>query len=275
MALIPCKYCGKSVSEKAKVCPNCGGLLMDSEVEEHSVKYCKECGAELLEGSDTCPNCGCPVENCDLSGEEESPQKVESAAVSLPKSLSKLKRGMLRNIVIGVVAVILIIIIAVTVSGNHTKSSYSANLSSASSAMLSGAADAERAGNLIKKVWYNCIYEERDTETDPYTRNDWGFYDDFNDALRKLFQDSTFCVTISNIESNQTMVADLMKELRNPPKEYEDAYAALKDYYDEYLAFTNLVVDPSGSLQTFSNNFNDADSNTLNAYNAMKLYLED
>lgn len=48
MALIPCKYCGKSVSEKAKVCPNCGGLLMDSEVEEHSVKYCKECGAELL-----------------------------------------------------------------------------------------------------------------------------------------------------------------------------------------------------------------------------------
>ena len=66
-----------------------------------------------------------------------------------------------------------------------------------------------------------------------------------------------------------------MKELRNPPKEYEDAYAALKDYYDEYLAFTNLVVDPSGSLQTFSNNFNNADSNTLNAYNAMKLYLED
>ena len=68
----------------------------------------------MLEGSDTCPNCGCPVENCDLSGEEESPQKVEIAAVSLPKSLSKLKRGMLRNIVIGVVAVILIIIIAVT-----------------------------------------------------------------------------------------------------------------------------------------------------------------
>ena len=75
MALIPCKYCGKSVSEKAKVCPNCGGLLMDSEVEEHSVKYCKECGAELLEGSDTCPNCGCPVENCDLSGEGKSAQK--------------------------------------------------------------------------------------------------------------------------------------------------------------------------------------------------------
>lgn len=35
--------------------------------------------------------------------------------------------------------------------------------------MLDGAAKAENAGNLIKSVWYNAIYEERDTETDKYT----------------------------------------------------------------------------------------------------------
>lgn len=38
---------------------------------------------------------------------------------------------------------------------------------------------------------------------------------------------------------------------------------------------TNCATDPSGSLQTYSSTFNDADTNTLNAYKAMELYLDD
>lgn len=37
----------------------------------------------------------------------------------------------------------------------------------------------------------------------------------------------------------------------------------------------NCAIDPSGSLQTYSSTFNDADTNTLNAYKAMELYLDD
>lgn len=37
----------------------------------------------------------------------------------------------------------------------------------------------------------------------------------------------------------------------------------------------NCATDPSGSLQTYSSTFNDADTNTLNAYKAMELYLDD
>lgn len=65
-----------------------------------------------------------------------------------------------------------------------------------------------------------------------------------------------------------------MKEMRNPPDEYEEAYDALSELYDAYVNLTNLVTSPSGSLQTFSTNFNDADSETVNCYNAMSLYLE-
>lgn len=36
-----------------------------------------------------------------------------------------------------------------------------------------------------------------------------------------------------------------------------------------------MATEPPGSLQTCSSTFNDADTNTLNAYKAMKLYLED
>ena len=66
-----------------------------------------------------------------------------------------------------------------------------------------------------------------------------------------------------------------MKSLRNPPEEFSEAYQSLKTMYDAYISFTNLVTNPSGSLQTFSNNFNDTDSKVLNAYNALKLYLND
>ena len=140
--------------------------------------------------------------------------------------------------------------------------------------MLSGASDAESCGNLIKQVWYNAIYEERDSETDPYTRPNGYFVSDFNEALQNLFSDESFTDQIESIEDNQSTVQSLMKEMRNPPDEYEDAYEALSELYDAYINLTNLVTSPSGSLQTFSNDFNDADSETANCYNAMSLYLE-
>lgn len=44
--------------------------------------------------------------------------------------------------------------------------------------MIDGAAKAENAGNLIKSVWYNAIFEERNSETDKYTVKNGKFVDD-------------------------------------------------------------------------------------------------
>lgn len=65
-----------------------------------------------------------------------------------------------------------------------------------------------------------------------------------------------------------------MKSLTNPPDEMQEAYTALKEYYDAYIELTNLATNPSGSLQSFSNNFNTADTEAANCYNAMDLYIE-
>ena len=65
-----------------------------------------------------------------------------------------------------------------------------------------------------------------------------------------------------------------MKKLQNPPEEYEEAYQAIKEFYDAYLDLTTLAISPSGNLQTYSNNFNDADTETLNCYTAMKMYIK-
>ena len=49
----------------------------------------------------------------------------------------------------------------------------------------------------------------------------------------------------------------------------------LYQIYDAYISLTNCAIEPSGSLQTYSSTFNDADTSALNAYKAMELYLDE
>lgn len=281
MALVQCKYCGKDVSDKAKSCPHCGESLVEtvSEVEETvtTPTICEECNTIVPEGAEVCPNCGCPITEKDT---KEVAQKVEVTAVNLQVKKSTKKRAIIALAIVAVLAIAGVIGYSIhkenlAKEAAQISADYAANMELVSYTMLMGAIDAEDAGNLIKQVWYNAIYEERDSATDKYTRPSGYWVDDFNEALGNLFSDKTFTSQIADIEENQDTVATLMKQLKNPPEEHEEAYDAIKEYYDAYIELTNLAVNPTGSLQTFSNSFNEADTNVLNCYNAVKLYIED
>lgn len=182
--------------------------------------------------------------------------------------------------------VILIIIIAIVVivlfgvkKYNDEKEElanfdYKLNLESIIYKMLDGSVEAEDCGNLIKSVWYNTIWEESDVETDKYTKRNGVFNEDFNDSLDLLFNDNEFKEKIYSIEQNQEEVESLFKKLKNPSENWEEAYLDLKEYYDDYLTFTNLCINPSGNLQTYSTNFNETDSDVSNDYDKMKAYLD-
>lgn len=275
MAMTTCPNCGEQISDKAKKCVHCGTVLVPEEK-----KCCPDCGAELEEGMDTCPKCGCPIENTIET--EKTPQQVEVTGVKITKKSKKI-------IVIATIAVIVAAIITVLGVQTHKKNmaakaaaeaqkqseEYETNLNMAAYSMLSGASDAETCGNLIKQVWYNAIYEKSDSKTDKYTKPKGYYVSDFNDALQNLFLDSSFSSQIADINDNKDTVNSLMKKLKNPPEEYKDAYESLSKLYDAYISLTNLATDPTGSLQTYSQNFNDADNETLNCYNALKMYLEE
>lgn len=275
MAMTTCPNRGEQISDKAKKCVHCGAVLIPEEK-----KYCPDCGAELEEGMESCPKCGCPVENNATS--EVVPQQVEVTGVKVSQKSKKL-------IVIGIIAVIAVAILVAVGVQVHKKNvaakaaaeaqkqseEYGSNLSLAAYSMLSGASDAETCGNLIKQVWYNAIYKESDSKTDKYTKPDGYYVSDFNDALQNLFSDSSFSSQLADINDNKDTVNSLMKKLKNPPEDYKDAYDSLSKLYDAYISLTNLATDPTGSLQTYSQNFNDADSETLNCYNALKMYLEE
>ena len=141
--------------------------------------------------------------------------------------------------------------------------------------MLDGAALSEQCANITQSVWNNCIYEKKNEETDKYTLNDKGkFFDDFNDALSNLFNDYEYADKYWKIKDNQSEVTKRIRNLKNPPNEWKDAYSELMLYYDSYYDFTELILNTRCSLKEFSEYFKTYDTETVKHYNKMKLYLE-
>ncbi len=249
MSLITCPKCGEAISEKATVCPHCKLNLS----QQNSI-VCEECGTEYEIELSACPKCGCPNSTI-----EQKKQKKKHKGIIIS---------------VAIIALITVCVFGFSISQKVKEAEYYSNMECVSYMMLDGAAKAENAGNLILRVWYNAICEESDTETDKYTMKDGDFVDDFNDALSNLFADEEFANSISEIVLNQSEVTELMKKLNNPPKKYEGAYAVLKNYYDNYIKMTDSVINPTGSLLTFSEDFAAYDTDTVNSFKEMKLYLD-
>lgn len=152
---------------------------------------------------------------------------------------------------------------------------YEENLRLVVDIMLSGAVDAEECCNLTVQVWNNAIWEKEDDATNPYTKPERRFVTDFNDALYNLYADPEFCAKLDDIMENQRTVDSIVGVLKNPPEEYKAAYASLAECYEAYRTFTDMAVNPMGSLETFSAAFNEADTEFIRCYRGMQFYLQD
>ena len=151
---------------------------------------------------------------------------------------------------------------------------YQNNFNLLVSEMLNDAAVAENMGNLIINVWNNAIWEKTDSETDKFTMVNGKFVSDFNDALRNLFDDEEFSKNASTLSANQQQIKIDMKSMLTPPEGFENTFRALENMYNSYIAFTDIVLNCSGSLNSFSDEFSSADKKVLDAYNAAELYVK-
>lgn len=260
--MIKCPKCSEEISDKSTKCVHCGEVL----VEEPKI-FCEECGIEIKKNAKVCSKCGCPV----VKEDKNVSQQVEVTKVKLGGGIAK------KIVIISILVIFGIVFGAITINNKNEErkvKELSEQLSTITYKMLSGAAQSEDCGNKIKKVWSNTIWEDDDPETDKYTKKNGVFNDDINDSLSILFTDPDFIKITDGVEQNQTEVNKLMKDMKNPPKEWEDAYTDLKDYYDDYLTLTNLCTNPSGSLTTYSSTFSNADTDTFNGYAKMKSYLD-
>ncbi len=194
------------------------------------------------------------------------------AAMEIKRKRGRRKAFIAAGCVIILAAIILVIILSVRAKARSNE--YLSNLQSLCDDILSAAADTEDAAELIHDVWYNCIYEERDINTDKYTlKYSKEFYDDFNDALSNLFDDNDFSAKLLLIRLQRDSIDVQMKKLMDPPDEYKIVFDDVRDFYESFRDLTEFVLNPKGSLSSYTSDYNRADNELLKYYNRVKLYL--
>lgn len=245
MALINCSKCGALISEQANVCPQC-----KETVSEADSIICEECKTKYSSDLENCPQCGHPT-----------PRDNKKKAKKSRKTLA-------------LILLLVVVIAGIFAYQAHQKITYYNNMVELANTMLDGAQKAEDAGNTIVKVWKNAIWQIREDKTDKYTIANGRFVDDFNVALDNLFADEEFTQSLSDIQTRQTEATDLMKKIKNPPDQYAEAAAALKECYDNYIKFTGCVIDPRGSLNSFSEDFGKYDEAVADSLQKLNLYFD-
>jgi hypothetical protein len=299
MAMIKCPNCGEMISDKATKCVHCDFVL-----EVKAKKICKECGAELEDGAKICSNCGCPVEDepvveqasaiePGISTTESKEIPADATIQSSDKNTISTKKKMSKKwvaIILAVVAALVIGLICVQVKKQNeikaqkeaeaaaeaAEEQYEKNLKDLNFTLLTGTARAESCGNKIHDVWSNTIWEKADADTDQFTKDSatGTFNSDFNTSLKNLFSDEAFKKAEKTVSQDKEDATTLMKSLKNPPEKWNDAYNEIQKFYDDYIKFANLVISPSGNLQSFTQEFNQLDADAVNDYDKMKLYIE-
>ena len=252
MAIVKCINCNRDISDKSNECIHCGYIFF-----KEKTNICSECGNIIEKGEVRCGKCGCPI-----------------------FVKHKFNKKAIIGAIIVVLAIIGVVFGGIKVNKMHEQKvamevseQYEKNLFDITSKMIEGAADAEKCGNKILRVWDNSILRKSDLETDKYTKTNGIFNDDFNYSLNALTSDSDFVSIIDGIRDNNHEVNVLMKNMKNPPKEWEDVYKDLMNCYERYVAYIELAEYPKGSYNSYSENFGKAGDDLSNAYAKMRLHL--
>ncbi len=216
------------------------------------MQICPKCNAEVNETDLFCTNCG-----YNFSSEKNNSSKQ------------------VKIIITAIVLAVVILAVGKFVYDYIASENYKMKVEDCAYTMIEGAANAETACNKIVSVWSNSIWKTQDIETDKYTTDEGGlFYEDFNDALDSLFEDEDFLNDLREINDNLEAVNDEMRELQNPPKGCSQLHDAFMNFYDAYYELVNCAIDPTGNLESYSNEFSDADEDSAKYFDKLKVYFE-
>ncbi len=210
-----------------------------------------------------CSNCDCFV--------EEGPSFCPECGNRLEYTSSR--RAKKRSPIGWIITLVIIAALAVVGKWQYDVYQYGINLHNSVYYIMESAGHLEDAGIQFLSVWNNSVFEIQDDETDMYTRDETGvFYSDFNDALDLLISDKDYQQTIRQAEDTRSEASELMGKLTNPPHRYEEAYRNVKILYSDYMAFYNIVVNPSGNFSSYSDKFEQARDKLLEAYYSVSMY---
>lgn len=268
-----CPECNHLIDANMEKCPECGYTLgediedgSDNKQERKAIIKCPECGELLSKKDKVCPKCG---------------------------HIFKKRKGK----VVGGIIIAVVVLFGIICFSNYNQQKkaeaerqqkieqqekakkkaeereqalYESNFTGAVLCMWSGSYKAQEACSLIHDVWYDTIYEKDESSTRKYVSG----HSDFNDSLEALFKDKDFKEEIDDLRNSQDEVRSYMKSLTNPSDEYKQGYEALLEFYNNYITLTNLAIDPTGTLTTYTQDVNEMISTTSTNIETMKLYID-
>lgn len=78
---------------------------------------------------------------------------------------------------------------------------------------------------------------------------------------------------LEEIESNVANVKDRISDLNNPPKGYEKAFDEMLEMYEHLEKYSEMILDPSGSLQDFRENRREVESGIKSKYKRINVLI--
>lgn len=216
-------------------------------------------------------------------GQEENMQKEK-------KKLGKKAKVIICAAGVLVLAAIAIVVALVVKANNEAAhaekvQNYLDDMRKGSAMVVVAAAEAEDVCITTRQVWYNTIFKESDIETNEYTiksnaysptvgdYTDSQFNDDFNVSIKRLYESEYMKKKLDSIDGWNESISEMQRKLSNPPKEIEAEYDAFVKLIDAYYDLTDLAKEPTGSLQSYSEKFNECDYELMSLYNKLDRQL--
>ena len=248
MALIKCPECKKKISDVAEKCPNCGKTITEADIGsayEQNKKWEKRKKIAIIiisiivviaiGGSVTYYFVKQNEKRIEEQRKHEEKKKAEEKEEQKKIQEEKNKRESKRKFV----------------RKSQDLMSHTDNVVS----------DLSKSANKITSTWLNCIYKDKDKETNKWTLKKNGKFKDFSTAVMDCVEDTIYGDKINNEYSDFTNMLIEWQNLKND--EYiRSEYEAIIDDIDEYT--TNicnlyaLLAQPTGNYEEFLSSVNEA-----------------
>lgn len=231
-----------NVDEEHNFCPNCG-----TKINKNT--KCSNCGMNVEEGQNFCPNCGTKI-NKDQEKRHNRPKRTDYLIMVL--------------ILVGLCVGLWWYLKPISVYRN--------NYHNALNYIQDGTDSLQKAGSDYLLVWHNSINKIKEEETNKYTLNSNGEFQDTEDALRMLQQDMNYQQLLNDADNSREEVKVLFEQLTEPPNRYKELFNELQILYSNYLELFYMIKNPQGEYEDFNSSLTDADQYFDEVINYLRKY---
>ena len=231
---------------------------------------CSKCGEEIPESSVFCNKCGAKTDDTIEAHdsdetmqeiiEQENHNHIEQDDVNVTD-----KRKTSKTTVI-VVVVLMIIVISGSFVGykyyaaKNYHEKYELNFATTTLSILTETYASELMCSQISDTWRSAIDSR---------------YKDFNTEIANLEERWETNGFLKDRKNAKDSIEKNMKELQNPPKDYEEAYKLFVELYSIYGQIYSQATSPQGSIITYNQDVNQKESEFSKTYDKIKVLQPD